>query len=182
MPAKRDQNAASLAAKRPVHPANDQRRVYESLGRIEILEGALAGAPFVDVAALANLTQHQLTAGNARNAADLLRCAEHLCFAALAPAHVTDSLVNPELKRAITVEFETLMRRAEEQWQEEEPANRHVIEDLYARALEQARRAFTRGAFRPALEFARAGEALSCVGDGLPATLPDRGLTGRLAS
>jgi len=182
MPGKRNHNAASLADKALVHPANEQRRAYESLGRIEILEGALAGSPFVDVAALANLAQQQLGADNPRNAADLLRCAEHLCFAALAPAHVTDSLMNPELKRAITVEFETLMRRAEEQWQEEEPANRHVIEDLYARALDQARRAFTRGAFRPALEFARAGEALSCIREGLPATLPDRGLTGRIAS
>jgi hypothetical protein len=182
MPAKKAvHKTANEAAKTLVHPANESRRAYEYLGRIEILEGALAGSPFVDVTALANLAQQQLGAGFSRNAAHLLRCAEHLCFAALAPAHVTDSLVNADLKQAITVEFESMMRRAEEQWQEEENLNRQVIEDLFTRALDQARRAFTRGAFRPALEFARAAEDLSCVCEGLPATLPDR-LTGRLAS
>ena len=182
MPAKKAENKATSNPSKPlVHPANEFRRAYEYLGRIEILEGALAGSPFVDVTALANLAQQQLGAGFPRNAAHLLRSAEHLCFAALAPVHVTDSLVNRELKQAITMEFETMMRRAEEQWQDEEHANRHAIEDLFTRALDHGRRAFTQGAFRPALEFARAAEALSCVGEGLPATLPDR-VTGRLAS
>jgi hypothetical protein len=96
---------------------------------------------------------------------------------------VTDSLVAPDLKGAITTEFETLMRSAEEHWEDEDhPVNRGVILDFFTRALEQARRAFTRGAFRPALEFARAAEALSRVGEGLPATIPERGLMGRLAS
>ena len=166
-----------------VHPADDLRLAYEHLGRIEILEGALAGSPFVDVTALANLAQQQLGAGRQRNASDLLQAAEHLCFAALAPAHVTDSLVNPELKQAIKLEFERLMRDAELEWRkEEEVTERRVIEDLFSRALDHARRAFTRGAFRPALEFARAAEALSHIHEGLPATLPDRGLMGRLAS
>ena len=182
MPTKRAADTASNPAKRIVHSANELRRAYEYLGRIEILEGALAGSPFVDVTCLGNLAQQQLGVGHPRNAADLLRSAEHLCFAALAPAHVTDSLVNPELKHAITVEFEATMRRAEEQWHEDERSNRHVIEDLFARALDQARQAFTRGAFRSALELARAADALSCIREGLPATLPNRGLTGRLAS
>lgn len=175
--------AAKEAKKLAHHPAHDLRSAYEYLGRIEILEGALAGSPFVDVAALANLAQQQLGSGQSRNAADLLRAAEHMCFGALAPSHVTDSLVGAELKRAITGEFEGLMRRAEEHWEDdEEPTNRAAIADLYARALTQARRAFTRGAFRPALEFARAAEALSCIRGELPATLPDRGDMGRMAS
>ena len=184
MPAKRAADgAAKKAADKLVHPANDLRLAYEHLGRIEILEGALAGSPFVDVAALANLAQQQLGAEKTQNAAELLRAAEHLCFATLAPAQVTDSLMNAELKQAITAEFEGVMRRAEEHWVDvDEPASHRVIEDLFARALDQARRAFTRGAFRPALEFARAAEALSEVGEGLPATLPERGLMGRLAS
>jgi len=75
------------------------------------------------------------------------------------------------------------MRRAEEQWEADEgPVKRQVIEELFARALDQARNAFDRGAYRPALEFARAAEALSQVGEGLPASLPDLGLLGRLAS
>jgi hypothetical protein len=184
MPAKRAANkAAKAAADKLVHPAEELRRAYEDLGRIEILEGALAGSPFVDVTALANLAQQQLADRRPHNAADLLRAAEHLCFAALAPMQVTDSLMNAELKKAITIEFEGLMRQAEEQWQEQEEAtNRRVIEDLFTHALDQARRAFNRGAFRPSLEFARAAEALSHIREGLPATLPNRGLMGRLAS
>lgn len=184
MPAKRAaERAAKQAAEKLVDPANHTRLAYERLGRIEILEGALAGSPFVDVAALAGLAQQQLGSGKARNAAELLRAAEHLCFANLAPAHVTDSLIEADLKQAITAEFEGAMRRAEEHWVEvDEPASRRVLDDLFARALDQARRAFTRGAFRPALEFARAAEAMSEVGEGLPASLPDRGLMGRLAS
>jgi hypothetical protein len=185
MPAtKAAKNAGKKTANKLAHhPGYELRCAYEHLGRIEILEGALAGSPFVDVAALASLAQQQLGSGYSRNAADLLRAAEHMCFAALAPSQVTDSLVAPDLKGAITTEFETLMRSAEEHWEDEDhPVNRGVILDFFTRALEQARRAFTRGAFRPALEFARAAEALSHVGEGLPATIPDRGLMGRLAS
>jgi hypothetical protein len=183
MPTKKAANkTAKTAANNVAHAAKELRNAYEYMGRIEIMEGALAGSPFVDVTALANLAQQQLASDHPRNAADLLRAAEHLCFAALAPAHVSDSLMNPQLKRAITMDFEALMRDAELQWQEEEPTSRRVIEDLFTRALDEARRAFTRGGFRPALEFARAAEALSRVREGLPATLPDRGLMGRLAS
>ena len=185
MPAKKAaRKAAKKAAKKLAqHPSAELRRAYEHLGRIEILEGALASSPFVDVVTLANLAQQQLGSDRPRNAADLLRAAEHLCFAGLAPNQVTDSLVAPELKRAITMEFEGLMRRAEEKWEDDESeGTRVIIADLYSRALSQARRAFGRGAFRPALELARAAEALSSIREGLPAVLPDRGLMGRLAS
>ena len=64
MPANRAANkiAGKTAKKLVHHPVNDLRRAYEHLGRIEILEGALAGSPFVDVAALAGLAQQQLEA------------------------------------------------------------------------------------------------------------------------
>jgi len=185
MPTKQDaKKTARKAAKNLLHhPVNDLRRAYEHLGRIEILEGALAGSPFVDVAALTGLAQQQLEAGHSRNAASLLRAAEHVCFAALAPSHASTALVNTDLECAITMEFETLMRRAEEHWEEEdEPSERRVVKDLFTRALDQAHRAFDRGAFRPALEFARAAEALAHIGSGLPVAMPDRGLMGRLAS
>lgn len=177
-------NSVKRAAKRLEHnAADDLRRAYERLGRIEILEGALAGSPFVDVTALTNLAQQQLAAGESRNAAGLLRAAEHVCFAALAPKDDADAPVSSDLKRAIKVEFEGLMRRAEERWQaEEEQTNRRVIEEFFSRALSHARAAFTVGAFHPALEFARAAEALADVRGGLPATLPERGFIDRLAS
>jgi len=185
MPAKRATNKpARKGAKELVHhPVNDLRRAYEHLGRIEIVEGALAGSPFVDVTELTALAHQQLAIGYTRNAVDLLRAAEHICFAALAPNRSSEPLIGSDLRRALAIEFEGLMRRAEEQWEDEDaPTTRRVIEDLFARALDQARSTFDRGSYRPALEFARAAEALSHVGDGLPAALPDRGLVGQLAS
>ena len=61
--------------------------------------------------------------------------------------------------------------------------NRAVIETTYAAALKDSREAFDRGAYRPALQLARAAEGLAHVSEGLPATLPgERELTHRLAS
>jgi hypothetical protein len=181
MPAKKTERTT---VKRPAqHRADEARRAYEYLGRIEIIEGVLAGSPFVAVTALQNLARQQLSSGNARNAASLLEAAEHLCFAALAPESLEDALISRDLKQSIATEFEALIRRAEERWRDEdEPANRESIATLYSETLAEARRAFARGGFRPALELARGAEALSQVGEGLPASIPQPGLTGRLAS
>jgi hypothetical protein len=185
MPAKKA--AKKSAQKNLVHhdAAQELRRAYEYLGRIEILEGALAGSPFVDVTALANLAQQQLASGHTGNAADLLRAAEHISFAALAPREADASFsVSAELNVAITAELEQLSRRAEDHWsQTRDTSDRQVIADLYARTLDYSRLAFTRGAYRPALELARAAEALAHITEGLPATLPgDRELSRRMAS
>ena len=77
-----------------------------------------------------------------------------------------------------------LTTNAERLWSEApHPDNRGVIETIYASALEQARRAFSSGAYRPALQLARAAEALAQVTHGLPETQPgDPKLTRRLAS
>jgi hypothetical protein len=185
MPEKRARNKPARKGSKELvhHRVNDLRRAYEQLGRIELLEGALAGSRFVDVTELTSLAHQQLAAGYTRNAADLLRAAEHMCFAALAPNRSSEPLIGSDLRRAVAIEFEGLMRRAEEQWEEENaPPTRRVIEDLFARALDQARSTFDRGSYRPALELARAAEALSHVGDGLPAALPDRGFVRQLAS
>lgn len=57
------------------------------------------------------------------------------------------------------------------------------IKSIFTGALEQARIAFTCGAFRPALQFARAAGELAHLTAGLPAALPgDRELGHRLAS
>ena len=180
----RAKKAERSTAKRPAQNRPDEfRRAYEYLGRIEIIEGALAGAPFVDVTALANLAQQQLSSNNARNAARLLEAAEHLCFAALAPASANDALISRDVKKSIATEFEAVTHRADEQWRDENgPANRELIARLYGETLAEARRTYARGLFRPALELARAAEALSEVGEGLPASIPQLGLSGRLAS
>jgi hypothetical protein len=182
MPAKKAaKKIASKAAKKAAHhrPLHDLRRAYEHLGRIEILEGALVGPEYVDVAALANLAEQQLASGFAKNAADLLRAAEHISFAALAPRETISLRVSGDLKRAIEEELGHLKRKAEDHWSESDEVRR-VIVDIYTRTLEQARLAFMRGGYRPALELARAAEALAHITTGLPMALPgDRNLTRR---
>jgi hypothetical protein len=181
MPAKKTERTP---VKRPAQRrADEARRAYEYLGRVEIIEGALVGSPFVAVTALENLAQQQLSCGNARNAANLLEAAEHLCFAALAPNSVDDALISRDLKQSIATEFNALIRSAEERWRDrDELANRDAITRLYSETVAEAQRAFSRGGFRPALELARGADALSQVGEGLPASIPQPGLTGRLAS
>ena len=182
MPAKK---AAKKAAKKHAHhrPAHDLRRAYEHLGRIDVLEGALAGSPFSDVTMLVNSAQQQLAAGHHKDAADLLRAAEHISFAALAPKDGGDfGRVPPDLKTAIADELNHLSRRAEELWDNVETPRRGTLATLYARTLEQAHRAFVRGAYQPALELARAAEAIAHVEHWDFTTLPaSRGLD-RLAS
>ena len=166
--------------------SSDVLRAYEQLGRIDILEGGLAGPSFVDVSVLANLAQQQLDSGPAGNAAILLRAAEHISFAALAPRRSAEltKRISEELKSAVASELRRLTQAAEKLWSEtEDAANRAVIKKIFTGALEQARVAFTCGAFRPALELARAAEELAHLTAGLPATLPgDRELGHRLAS
>jgi hypothetical protein len=164
----------------------DSVRAYEHFGRIDILESGLTGSPFVNVNLLANLAQQQLDSGHPANAAYLLRAAEHLSFAALAPkdsARLTAD-ISSALGAAVAAEHERLTRTAEDLWAESRKTVNHVvIETIYAAALKDSREALDRGAYRPALQLARAAEELSHIGDGLPAALPgDRELTHRLAS
>jgi hypothetical protein len=188
MPAKKTvKKAAKKMAKKFAHhhPARDLRRAYEHLGRVDILEGALAGTHFRYVSALAGLAQQQLGSGYARNAADLLRAAEHICFAALAPEDRpgTVSLISAELKAAIAEELNHLTQRAEEHWSDAEDEQPHpTVATIYAAALEQARLAFASGAYRPALELARAAEALAILSDRVTASLTCGESAQRLAS
>jgi hypothetical protein len=177
--------AASIpAASRAESP--DSVYAYEHFGRIDILESGLTGSPFVNVNLLANLAQQQLDSGHPANAAYLLRAAEHLSFAALAPkdsARLTAD-ISPELRAAVAAEHQRLTRTAEEYWAESgKTFNRVVIETIYASVLKESREAFDRGAYRSALHLARAAEELGYLTEGLPATLPgDRQFTHRLAS
>jgi hypothetical protein len=164
-------------------PTSDPLRTYEQFGRIAILEGGLAGLPFVDVNVLANLAQQQLDSGYTENAANLLRAAEHLSFAALAPTHFTPH-IPAELKAAAAGELDRLTALAQQRWSESEDAvNREIIESIFESAILEARVAFDRCAYRRSLQLARAAEALSHVTDGLPTTLPsERALIRSLAS
>ena len=186
MPPKR---AAKKAAKKAANHGfqHDLRRAYEHLGRVDILEGALAGAHFVQVSALATLAHQQLAAGHARDAANLLRAAEHICFAALAPEDRPGAieLVSAELKTAVAAELNDLIRRAEERWvapESHEDEAGDAIAAIYTTALNQALTEFARGAFRPALELARAAEALTHVDTKFGGGFSDADPARRLAS
>jgi hypothetical protein len=189
MPAKKaaKKTTKKVARKSPHQlPSQDLRRAYEHLGRVDILEGALAGAHFVQVSALATLAQQQLSAGHVRDAADLLRAAEHICFAALAPEDRPGGvqMVSADLKAAISAELNQLRQRAEDRWHDsesEEDQAHETVAAIYTAALDQAGHAFSRGAYRPALELARAAEALSHIDTGFMARHSDRDQT-RLAS
>jgi len=145
------------------------RRAYESLGRIDILEGALTGSSFSNVSSLLELAQQKLVADQPEDAADLLRAAEHLCFAALAPQTAGSAPQIPaELIAAVTAEFDNLACSAEAHWSESDSgSDSHTalphgpVAAIYTSALEDARQAFTCGAYRPALQLARAAEDLA---------------------
>lgn len=167
-PKKAAKKATTKTAKRSVHrhPSHDLRRAYEYLGRVDILEGALAGVHFRHVSALAKLAEKQFSVGQERDAADLLRAAEHICFAALAPKErfATVPLVSTELKAAIATELIDLTRRAEEHWSSAEEGEPHeTLAAIYVASLDQSLLNFNSGAYRPALELARAAEALAHV-------------------
>jgi hypothetical protein len=144
-------------------PSDDLRRAYEYFARIDILEGALSGPSFCDVSTLVALALNQLAAGRDREACDLLRTAEHISFAAQAPAGYASSAIRmfEELRQAIDAEFSGLIRRAE-LLREERSSPRHgQLPDLCARALQDAREAYAEQAFGRALELARAAALLA---------------------
>jgi peptidoglycan/xylan/chitin deacetylase (PgdA/CDA1 family) len=180
-PKKVAKKAAKKAAK---HPSQDIRRAYEHLGRVDILEGALAGTHFVHVSALANLAQQSLAAGYARDAADLLRAAEHICFAALAPEDRAGpvAVVSASLRAAIATELHHLLQHAEDHWSQSESTPSETLTAIYTAAHEMAQAAFKKNAFRPALELARAAEALSHIVGRPHAAVLDSKLRSRLAS
>ena len=175
MPAKKAaKKVAKKASKKAAHhhTGHDLRRAYEHLGRIEVLDRALDLGPSRDIKSLAELAQQELAAGNGKSAADLLRAAEHLSFAGLAGKD--SARISPDLKAAIAAEFSHLNDRAARHWSES--TSRHApVSALYPSLLKQAQAAFAAEQYRPALELARAAEALAHITRLGPARLPATG-------
>jgi hypothetical protein len=152
--------AAKKSAKH--HAGHDLRRAYEHLGRLEVLQGGLPGAVITDINALIEIARTCMQAGDTRSAANLLRASEHLAFAALATAS-KETQIGDDLQQAIDREYEHLIERAAEHWDEqaeEPPANFAAI---YEKTYAAAEAAYNKGTLRRALELARAMEALSHV-------------------
>ena len=161
-PKKAAKNAAKKAAKHPPghRQANDLRRAYEHMSRVEILQRSLKPSDAKVVKTLATLAREQLEAGNNQQAADLLRGAEHLSIAALADPISNKVQLSDDLVQSITEHFNELTGRAEEHWlkHEEQPG---AFTSIYKSSRKSATAAFKHGAYYQALEFARAIEALA---------------------
>jgi hypothetical protein len=157
--------AAKKAAKHadPKHKeTKDLRRSFEHLGRIESLQSAVQAGSQADVSSLVSLAQQQLGAGQPGNAADLLRAAEHLSFAALATGHTKQGKVSAAVHAAIEEEYDRLRRKAGEHW--EGDADRDpTVASLYKSSRQGAKRAFGAANYRQALELIRACEAIAHV-------------------
>lgn len=110
------------------------------------------------------LAEKELSSGHKKNAADLLRAAEHLSFAALAETDTKKATVSEELETIISEEMGHLTEKANEHWGEEDESDRHVpVTALFRDSLEKSAQALDEGAYRKALELVRGAEALAHV-------------------
>lgn len=142
------------------HHTKDLRRAYEHLGRVEIL-GLMQSGSCEEVISLVNLAQDEMENGGSRNAADLLRAAEHLSFAALLDRAGSNTQVYGVLMPAISDELDRLADKAQEHWQSDDADE--GIAQIYRDSLTRAGAARNQGLFRQALELVRAAEALAHV-------------------
>jgi hypothetical protein len=144
------------------HEADDLRRAYEHMGRVKALRTSLKSSAAEAVDALAALAQAEMESGHNKEAADILRAAEHLSFATLGVDSPSDGDVSVLLEQAITERFDELARKADEHWEENGQQSR-VLTAIYKSSRKSAVRAFKESAYDQALEFARAAEALTRV-------------------
>ena len=143
------------------HEEKDLRRAYEHLGRVEILQQFLQPASAHEVGVLVALAQQEIQNGHQRQASELLRASEHLCFAALGIEEAKKAPLTKYLERVISEEFEHLTHKAEERW---EHGDRHEgLAAIYKFSLQTAKTALRHCEYHRALELARAADALAGV-------------------
>ena len=132
------------------------RRAFEHLGRVEALQTLTQSD---SISTLVRLAQASIDHDVARPAADLLRAAEHLSFAAVAAQSKSSSSLSADLEEAVRREFRKLLEHAEDH----ELAIGTTLDRLLRQSVEDARKAFEDGNFRQALELARAAESLASI-------------------
>jgi hypothetical protein len=167
--------AAKKSAKHndPKHDsAKDLRRAYEHLGRVDIPQRALQPKEADDVMALVTLAKRKLESGSSKDAADLLRAAEHFSFAARAHDTAESEEISEDLANVLSEEFAHLTMKAEEHWEHEDERHEPVIA-LYKSALKHSQKAFQRRSYRQAMELVRGAEALAHVKKHRPKELQD---------
>ena len=165
-PKKAAKKAAKKAPKKhaPHHEAGkdrkDLRRSFEHMGCVDILERIHPTIGSGGTRILAGLAVSELHAGRPRHAADLLRAAEHWVFATFASEYAELAQIGPDLTAAIAEQFEDLIRRADEHWDDGESAS-NAVAPIYESARKKAFKANQSANYFQALEFARAAEALA---------------------
>ena len=112
-----------------------------------------------EIHTLVALAEERLGSGHRGDAADLLRAAEHLSFAALAHSSKLTK-VSEDLHEVIVEELDHITERANEHWKENKAG---VVAALFQSSLAGSAEALGKGAYQQALELARAAEALSHV-------------------
>ena len=152
--------AKKAAKKTAKGPGNDARRAYEHLQRLRILHEQISGEPVAQLNVLSQFAQAAFTQSQAKDAAELLRAGEHLAFGSLAMQTGSHD-VSEELKVEMRHEFQHLLERAGEHWEEQEPEPPRELKAIYRFMLAEAKAAWKSGAFHRALEFARGAGALA---------------------
>jgi hypothetical protein len=146
------------AAKKSANPGKDTLRAYEHLGRVQAL-ASVAGADGETAKTLASYAEQALRAGEAKDAAELLRAAEHHLFGTLAKTQAADESLSPSLLQAVRDEFDHQTHKAAEHGACAD-APRPVL-SIYKSMQKDAAAALKAKRYRAALELSRGAEALT---------------------
>jgi hypothetical protein len=160
MPPQKAAKKAPADHKGKYHHTKDLRRAYENLGRVEVLQQMPNGSSS-EVLTLVNAGHEAVLHGTSKNAADLLRAAEHLAFAGILDRDTNNTHISESLISAIQREFERLEEKAEDHF--DLHGDSGPIASVYRNSLKKAIAARDAGAYRQALELMRAAEALAHV-------------------
>ena len=171
-PKKAAKKVAKKAAKKvaghgPGKAKQDTRRCYEHFGRVSTLL-PLLGEQTEPVVKMVTLAKEVLQTGSPKDAADLLRAAEHFAFGSLAAAAPEDLSLSAPLVEALREEYEHLLKRADEHAEAGELSG--PVLTLFRTMRKEAVSAYREKKYRAASELARGAEALSHV----RATVPGR--------
>ena len=180
-PKKVAKKAAKKVAKKqtPEHDhermAKDTRRSYEHLGRVEMLSSLVEGEHSATVQELVHLARAAVSANQAKDGADLLRAAEHLCFGLALKGKTDDKPVSKELQKTIQEEHQHLLDKAgEHAARNEMPSAVQTIFTLMTKASVSSMKGKS---YRSALEMARGAEAVAHVKNktrALPPSTPSK--------
>jgi hypothetical protein len=170
-------HAAKHAAKAASKRGNDTRRAYEHLSRVQSLASHMTNDDIVGAKTLSEHAEQALRAGEVKDAAELLRAAEHHLFGTLALNQRADEALSPDLLATIREEHGHLQARAADHGACEDAPR--AIATIYKTMNKQSASALRDKHYAAAMEFARGAEALTHAGFAklLPDSQDTRGLT-----